>query len=183
MKYRDKSTALHIRRAVVADAATIADIYNAGITERVATFETTLRTTADMAARIQGDPRHPVLVAQRDADGSAGGDGEVVGWAGISSYRSRACYDGVGEFSIYIDPRARGGGVGRQLLAALIQEAAALGYWKLLSRIFTFNTASRALCRSCGFREVGVYEKHGQLDGRWLDVVIVERLIPEKFQR
>jgi len=172
------STALHIRRAVAADAAKIADIYNAGITERVATFEIALRNAEDMAARIQADSRHPVLVAQRDADGRGGG-GVVVGWAGISSYRSRACYDGVGEFSIYIDPSARGEGVGRQLLAALIQEAASLGYWKLLSRIFTFNTASRALCRSCGFREVGVYEKHGRLDGRWLDVVIVERLIPE----
>ena len=166
---------LRIRQAVAADAAKIAGIYNAGIAERVATFETTLRTAQEMAARIQSDPRHPVLVAERDADGG----GVVVGWAGISSYRSRACYDGVGEFSIYIDPSARGEGVGRQLLAALIQEAASLGYWKLLSRIFTFNTASRALCRSCGFREVGVYEKHGQLDGRWLDVVIVERLIPE----
>jgi phosphinothricin acetyltransferase len=160
-----------IRRAVLRDVARIAEIYNAGITERIATFETTLRTTEDMALRIAANPRHPVLVAERDD--------AVIGWAGISSYRSRACYDGIGEFSIYIDPTARAQGVGRQLLAGLVDEAASLGYWKLLSRIFTFNTPSRALCRSCGFREVGIYEKHGQLDGRWLDVVIVERLIPE----
>ena len=160
-----------IRKAVAADAAAVADIYNAGIIDRVATFETTLRTSQEMADRIGANARHPVLVAERD--------GVVLGWAGISSYRSRACYDGVGEFSIYIAPHARGQGIGRVLMAALIAEAASLGYWKLLSRIFTFNTASRALCRSCGFREVGVYEKHGRLDGRWLDVVIVERLIPE----
>jgi L-amino acid N-acyltransferase YncA len=160
-----------IRKAVVVDAARIADIYNAGIAERIATFETSPRTAQDLAERITANPRHPVLVAERD--------GRVVGWAGISAYRSRACYDGVGEFSIYIDPSARGQGVGRRLLAALIAEASSLGYWKLLSRIFTFNTASRGLCRACGFREVGIYEKHGQLDGRWLDVVIVERLIPE----
>jgi L-amino acid N-acyltransferase YncA len=160
-----------IRRATLNDAAKIADIYNAGIVERVATFETTLRTIEAIAVRIEANPRQPLLVAERDD--------AVIGWAGISGYRSRACYDGVGEFSIYIDHGARGQGVGRRLLAALVDEAASLGYWKLLSRIFTFNSASRALCRSCGFREVGIYEKHAQLDGRWLDVVIVERLIPE----
>lgn len=160
-----------VRKASLADAARIAAIYNIGIAERSATFETTPRTPEEMAERITANPRHPVLVAESD--------GMVVGWAGISGYRPRACYDGVGEFSIYVDPDARGRGVGRRLLAALIDEATSLGYWKLLSRIFTFNTASRALCTACGFREVGIYEKHAQLDGRWLDVVIVERLIPK----
>ena len=68
--------------------------------------------------------------------------------------------------------------MGDLLLARLIDEAGPLGLWKLLSRIFLFNEASRALCRKHGFREVGVYEKHARLDGQWLDVVIVERLIP-----
>lgn len=160
-----------IRQATIDDAGQIAGIYNAGISERVATFETAPRTPQEMVSRLTANPRHPVLVAERDD--------AVVGWAGISAYRSRACYDGVGEFSIYIDPTARGQGVGRHLLGALVREAGSLGYWKLLSRVFTFNAASRALCRACGFREVGVYERHAQLDGRWLDVVIVERLIPE----
>ena len=80
-----------------------------------------------------------------------------------------------------MDRAARGRGVGRQLLAALIDAARDRGYWKLVSRVFPFNTASRALCRSCGFREVGIYEKHGCLDGVWLDVVVVERLIPENL--
>jgi phosphinothricin acetyltransferase len=68
------------------------------------------------------------------------------------------------------------------LLTALIDAARGRGYWKLVSRVFPFNTASRALCRACGFREVGVYEKHSRLNGDWLDVVIVERLMPENLK-
>jgi L-amino acid N-acyltransferase YncA len=109
-------------------------------------------------------------------------DGEVLGWASLSSYRPRACYAGIAEFSIYIDRTARGLGLGRELLTSLVDVARERGYWKLVSRVFPFNTASRALCRTCGFREVGVYEKHSQLDGLWLDVVIVERLIPENLR-
>jgi phosphinothricin acetyltransferase len=100
----------------------------------------------------------------------------------VTGYRPRACYAGIGEFSIYLDRAARGRGVGRTLLDALVDEARARGYWKLVSRIFPANAASRALCRACGFREVGTYEKHARLDGEWKDVVIVERLIPENLQ-
>jgi L-amino acid N-acyltransferase YncA len=100
----------------------------------------------------------------------------------LSNYRPRACYEGIAEFSIYLDRAARGRGIGRQLLTALVDAARVRGYWKLVSRVFPFNTPSRALCKACGFREVGVYEKHGRLDGKWLDVVIVERLIPENLE-
>jgi L-amino acid N-acyltransferase YncA len=155
-----------------ADAGAIAEIYNQGIAERGATFETDPRTPAQLAKRIQDDPqRFPVLVAEED--------GRVLAWASIGPYRDRQCYAGVGEFSVYVHREARGRGLGRALVARLIEEARARGYWKLLSRVFPFNTASLALCRAMGFREVGTYEKHGRLDGRWLDVVIVERLIPE----
>jgi phosphinothricin acetyltransferase len=102
-----------------------------------------------------------------------------VGWASIGAYRERACYAGIGEFSVYIRREARGRGVGRALLTRLLEEAGRRGYWKLVSRVFPFNTASLGLCRALGFREVGTYERHGRLEGRWLDVVIVERLIPE----
>lgn len=164
---------LTIRPALDADAAAIADIYNQGIADRGATFETEPRTPEDIRPRIEDTSCLPLLVAERA--------GRVLGWAGLSSYRSRACYAGVAEFSIYLDRQARGQGVGRQLLTALIEAARERGYWKLVSRIFPFNTASRSLCRTCGFREVGVYEKHAQLDGQWMDVVIVERLIPENL--
>ncbi len=161
-----------VRAASAKDAAPVAAIYNHGIEGRGATFETALRSVDDMARRITEEPaRYPTLVAETG--------GAVTGWASIGPYRPRECYQGIGEFSVYVDPRHRARGVGRLLVEALILEARRLGYWKLLSRIFPFNQGSRALCRSLGFREVGVYEKHARLDGRWQDVVIVERLIPE----
>jgi phosphinothricin acetyltransferase len=161
-----------VRPATAGDAEAVARIYNQGIRARNATFETSLRRPADMARRIDEDPhRFPVLFAERGSD--------VVGWASIGPYRARECYGGVGEFSVYIEERHRGRGLGRQLVEALLATAAERGYWKLLSRVFPFNEGSRALCRSMGFREVGVYEKHARLDGRWLDVVIVEKLISE----
>ena len=162
---------IRTRPAEPRDAAAITDISNQGIEDRASTFETTLRTAEDVAPRLAETRRLPFLVAVDATD-------RVLGWASISPYRSRDCYRGIGEFSVYLDRAARGRGIGRQLLDALIESAMAAGYWKLLSRIFPFNTASRALCRSAGFREVGVYEKHGRLDGKWLDTVIVERLIP-----
>ena len=164
-----------IRHAQPGDAPAIAEIYNQGIAERGATFETQPRTADDILSRLSDQLRLPMLVAE-DA-------GVVIGWAGLSSYRPRACYSGIGEFSIYLDRKARRRGVGRLLLEALVDSARERGYWKLLSRVFPFNSASRALCRACGFREVGTYEKHGCLDGQWVDVVIVERLIPENLTR
>lgn len=161
-----------VRQAETADAPRVAEIYNQGIAERAATFETEPRSAGQMARRIQENgERFPVLVADLG--------GAIVGWASISSYQPRDCYLGVGEFSVYVDRGARGHGVGKALVMQLIAVAAERGYWKLVSRIFPFNAGSLALCRSCGFREVGVYARHGKLDGRWLDVVIVERLIPE----
>lgn len=160
-----------IREAVERDAAAIAGIYNQGIEDRGATFETEPRSAENIADKLSERDRFPVLVITEDD--------VVVGWAGLSSYRPRGCYEGIAEFSIYLDRRARGRGFGRQLLTALIDAARERGFWKLVSRIFPSNTGSRALCRACGFREVGTYEKHGRLDGRWCDVVIVERLIPE----
>lgn len=165
---------INIRSARLDDASAIAAIYNQGIAERSSTFETSARSTADLEQRIADIARYPLLVATSEA-------GVVLGWAGVSGYRVRDCYAGIGEVSVYVDAAARGQGIGRQLLQALIDAAREHGYWKLLSRIFLFNTASRALCRTLGFREVGIYEKHGQLEGRWLDVVIVERLIPENL--
>jgi L-amino acid N-acyltransferase YncA len=163
---------ISIRAAEARDVPAITAIYNAGIAERSATFETEPRSEEHIAARLQQLDRYPLLVAIEDA-------GTVVGWAGLTEYSRRACYAGIAEFSIYLARDARGHGIGKTLLLALVEAAAQRGFWKILSRVFTFNAASRALCRSCGFREVGVYEKHGRLDDRWLDVVIVERVIDQ----
>jgi phosphinothricin acetyltransferase len=102
-------------------------------------------------------------------------DGEVVAFASTSIYRPRDCYAGIAEVSVYVARNFRRRGAGRVALDELIKQAKAKGFWKLVSRIFPENRASRALIQSLGFREVGTYEKHGQLDGVWRDVVIVER--------
>lgn len=155
------------RPATPADADAIARIYNEGIEDRVATFETRLRSGDDVRAWFDGV--HPIVVME-DED-------RVVAFAATSTYRPRACYAGIAEASVYVSRTHRRRGAGRIALKALIQAARDAGFWKLLSRIFPENTASRGLVRRLGFREVGVYEKHGQLDGQWRDVVIVERLI------
>jgi L-amino acid N-acyltransferase YncA len=106
-------------------------------------------------------------------------DGAVMAAAWCSEYRPRDCYAGIAEFSVYTDRVARKRGIGRAIMQALIEEAEARSLWKLVSRIFPENTASLALLASVGFREVGVYQRHGKLEGEWRDTVIVERLIGE----
>lgn len=163
------SSTVRTRPAAIPDAARIAEIYNEGIADRVATFETRPRTRDDVLAWL-ADPRFPVLVAEDR--------GVVLGWVAASAYRPRACYAGIAEFSVYVAREARGRGVGDALMAAFLPALVAAGFWKVLSRIFPGNRASLALCARHGFREVGVYEKHARLDGVWRDVVIVERLLP-----
>jgi L-amino acid N-acyltransferase YncA len=162
---------VRVRPAEARDAAAIAEIYNQGIRGRQATFETRERTAADVLAWPR-DPRHPVLVAE-DGDG-------VAGWVAASTYRPRECYAGIAEFSVYVAERARRRGVGDALMAAFLPACEAAGLWKVVSRIFPENAASRALCARRGFREVGTYERHGRVDGEWRDVVIVERLLGGK---
>ncbi|MDX6669228.1 MAG: hypothetical protein QOK04_2608 [Solirubrobacteraceae bacterium] len=158
-----------VRHAQPADAAAIAAIYNQGIEERQATFETAPRAAADVEPWLAARDSPPVLVAQER--------GAVRGWARIVPYDERAAYAGVGEYGIYVDREARGHGLGRQLLDALAAEAEAHGYWKLIGLLFTDNEPSRALARACGFSDVGVHRRHGRLDGEWRDVVVVERLL------
>jgi L-amino acid N-acyltransferase YncA len=155
------------RSATPDDADAIARIYNQGIEDRVATFETRLRSVEDVHAWF--DRVHPIMVVE---DG-----GGVVAFAATFTYRPRECYAGIAEVSVYVARIYRRRGAGRIALEALIQAAKEAGFWKLLSRIFPENLASRGLVRQLGFREVGIYEKHGQLDGQWRDVVIVERLV------
>lgn len=164
------TTPLEARLATPNDAAAIAAIYNDGIDDRVATFETRHRTAADIEAWF--DDVHPVVVVEQD--------GEIVGFASTSTYRPRDCYAGIAEYSVYVSREARGRGAGRAAMLALFDAAREAGYWKLISRIFPENTSSLRLMRSLGFREVGTYIRHGKLDGRWRDVVIVEKLLDEE---
>jgi phosphinothricin acetyltransferase len=173
--------ALAARPATPADAERIAQIYNEGIEDRVGTFETTPRSAADVRAWFDG--RHPIVVVEDDAVDRPAGDraASIVAFASTSSYRARECYAGIAEFSVYVARSGRGKGAGRVAMRALIDAVKPAGIWKLVSRIFIENTASRRLMAAMGFREVGIYEKHARLDGQWRDVVIVERLIPENL--
>ena len=161
---------LTARAARRADAVAIAAIYNEGIADRIATFETEPRSPEQIARWFDG--RHPIVVVEDE-------DQSVVAFASSSGYRDRACYAGVAEFSVYVARRHRGRGAGRVAMTALIDAAAAAGLWKLISRIFPENVASRALMARMGFREVGIYQRHGKLGDEWRDCVIVERLLDE----
>ena len=153
------------------DAEAIARIYNEGIADRLATFETRERTAADIEGWLgQG---FPLVIVE-------GEDGAVLAWASAPPYRAhRDAYRGVGDFSVYVAREARGRGAGRIAMEALAAEARARGFWKLVGRIFPENEASLALCRKLGFREVGVYRRHARLDGVWRDVVVVELLLED----
>ena len=159
-----------VRLATPADARAIAEIYNQGIEELIATFETEPRSAEQLSAQLveKGD-RYPTIVVERD--------GAVVAWATAGSYRGRPCYAGIAEHSVYVARRARGTGAGRLALEALCRTYEERGFWKLCSRIFPENVASIALHERLGFRVVGTYRRHGKLDGQWRDCVIVEKLL------
>ena len=164
------SATLDIRPAAIGDAEAICRIYNQGIEDRLATLETTLRTPDERRAWLAGrGPRHPVLVAVRG--------GAVVGWASLNAFNPRACYDHVGDFSLYVEREQRGTGIGRRLLDTLVEAARVLGFHKLVLAAFPHNAAGCALYARCGFLAVGIYREQGMLDGKWVDVILMEQLL------
>jgi len=136
--------------------------------EGIATGNATLETGA--ADWVEWDRRH-----RRDCRLVARREGEIAGWAALSPVSSRRVYAGVAEVSVYVAPSARGQGIGRALLRALIAESERQGIWTLQAGIFPENEASIALHQACGFREVGRRERLGRLHGVWRDVVLLER--------
>ena len=159
-----------IRDARPGDAAAICRIYNQGIQDRVATLETEERTPEERRAWLEArGPRHPVLVVEAE--------GEVTAWGSLNSFNPRRAYDHVADFSLYVDRAWRGRGVGRRLLDALIARARALGYHKLVLSAFPWNEAGMAVYRRAGFREVGTYREQGLLDGRWVDTIVMEKIL------
>jgi L-amino acid N-acyltransferase YncA len=163
------SGTVDIRPAGPPDAGAIAAIYNHGIEERQATFETRLRSSDEILGWLAAGERYPVIVAVYE--------GAVAGWARIASYSEREAYRGVAECQVYVHPARRRLGVGAALANSIALEAESKGYWKLIGRLFTTNDASVALVDRCEFRHVGVHLRHGRLDGRWKDVLLVERLL------
>ena len=159
-----------IRPALATDAEAICAIHNEGIADRIATLDTTPRTPADSLTWLSDrGPRHPVIVAEAD--------GRVIGWASLNRFNPRAVYDGVADFSVYIERGSRGRGVGRQLLTRLVALARDLGYHKMVLTAFPNNEAGIALYLWAGFSRVGIYQEQGQLDGQWVDTLIMEKIL------
>jgi L-amino acid N-acyltransferase YncA len=150
-------------------AGQVLAIYQAGIDEGDATFETAIPPWETFDAEKLPEHR---MVATDDTGG------RILGWVAVARVSSRSAYAGVVEHSVYVHPAARGQGVGLALLTALIASTEAAGIWSLRSGIFPENAASLALHRRAGFRVVGTRDRPGRLHGRWRDVVLVERRSP-----
>ena len=159
---------IDVRPAQPEDAEAVAAIYNHGIAERQATFETRPRRPNEILGWLEEG--RPFIVA-------ADADGTILGFARVSAYSTRRAYAGVGEHAVYVGPDARRRGVGVKLLDALAEASEHAGYYKLTSRVFTTNAASLQLHRAAGFTEVGVQRRHGRLEGEWKDTILVERLL------
>lgn len=159
-----------IRPASLADCREICTIYNQGIEDRIATLETELKNEAYMAEWFaQRGDRYKVLVAERA--------GVIEGWASLNRFSSRACYNGVADISLYVRRDRRGKGVGGTLLSGLLETARTERFHKLVLSTFPFNAAGQRLYSAKGFRAVGTYERQGLLDGRWIDVLLMEKLL------
>ena len=161
---------MQIRPAEPRDAGAICEIYNQGIEDRIATLETRLRTQDERRTWLETrGPRHPVVVCERS--------GAVCGWASLNSFNPREVYDHVADFSVYVERESRGRGVGAALLTHLEILAERHGYHKLALAMFPSNHAGVALYRRRGFRDVGTYREHGRVDGRWVDILIMEKIL------
>jgi L-amino acid N-acyltransferase YncA len=154
-----------------ADAGAIGAIYNEGIEDRVATLETQLRTADERAEWLSArGPRHPVIVAVAPLR-------NVVGWGSLNAFNPRRAYEHVVDFSVYVSREHRGRGIGGQLLAALEERAQAIGYHKMVLAALLANRIGLRLYERHGFATVGVYREQGLLDGRWIDVIVMEKLL------
>lgn len=158
---------MEIRPAEPADVPPVVRIYNDGIASGLTTFETELRTAADIQKWF--DARYPFFVAVEA--------GEVLGFAVTGSYSPRPCYAGVADFSVYVDGAARRRGVASAVMRATLDRARELGFHKFVGRVFSDNTPSLRMLAALGFREIGTHSRHGQVNGVWKDVVVVECLL------
>jgi len=161
---------IEIAPATEADLEGIRTIYNAAVANSVATFHVDPQTEQQQREWFESHgERHPVVVARHE--------GLVVGWASLSEFSDRPAYENTVEDSVYVAAGWRGRGIGRRLLARLVELAAELGHHSIVSRIADHSAASIALHRSVGFREVGVLHEVGRKFGRWVDVTVMELVL------
>ena len=158
------AAALAVRDLRPGDWPEVARIYAEGIATRNATFEAEVPSWEEWDAAHLAEHR---LVADED--------GEVLGWIALAPVSNRCCYVGVAEISAYVAEKARGRGVGTALVERIIASTERTGIWTLETGVFPENEPSLALLKRSGFREVGVRERIGKLDGVWRDVVLLER--------
>ncbi len=162
---------MEVRTAGPGDAEAIRAIYNAAVTGSTATFDLRARTVAEQQAWMAGhDGAHPALVAVDD-------DGTVIGFGSLSPYRDRPAYATTVENSVYVATASRSRGVGRALLEALVELATRLGFHTVVARVGGANDASIRLHEACGFELVGTEREIGRKFGRWLDVVVLQRML------
>jgi phosphinothricin acetyltransferase len=163
---------LLIRGVEPADAEAIRAIYNREVTGSTVTFDMVERTPEEQAAWIaEHSGGHPAVVAVDE------GTGQVVGFASLSPYRPRPAYSTTVEDSVYVRDDQRANGVGRALLDEIVRLASAHGYHTVIGRIVGDHTASIALHTACGFVEIGREREVGRKHGRWLDVVLMQRML------
>jgi phosphinothricin acetyltransferase len=174
---------MRIRLAEMADAEAIRTIYNVEVLESTNTFDMVPRTRSEQEAWIREHSGvHPAVVATEPpgpgVSGPAGANGEIVlGFGSLSPYRERSGYSATAENSVYVDRTQRGRGVGRALLAELIERASAHGFHSLIARIAGHNETSIGLHTAAGFELVGVEREVGRKHRQWLDVVELQRLL------
>jgi L-amino acid N-acyltransferase YncA len=163
---------LQIRNACEDDAASMCEIFNEAVQDRLETFDSDPRALEDqqlLVAAAEMDPKHPILVADlRDW---------IAGWVALAPYDNRIALDDIGEVFIYVRRSFRAYGVGRQLMRAIQEAAGKLGYRKLIGRILAANQDGLLLCRATGWREVGRHSAHARLNDGLHDVMMVEHLI------
>ena len=163
--------AVHIRLAERRDAEAIRTIYNREVTRSTVTFDMVPRTLDEQVQWIDEHAGgHPAVVAEAEA-------GLVVGFGSLSPYRPRPAYATTVEDSVYVDPSHQGHGVGKALLSELVRLAADHGFHSVVARIVGGHEASIALHAACGFEPVGVEREVGRKFGRWLDVVVMQRML------
>jgi len=167
-------TAYRLRPAAAQDAEAICRIYNQGIEDRLATLETELRTPDERRQWLANrSRRHPVVVAEVAVSPGAA----IAGWASLNVFNPRDAYRFVADISVYVERGWRGKGVGRVLLEQLIELGREHGFHKLVLSAFPFNPGGMALYEKVGFRTVGTYREQGKLDGKWVDTVVMERIL------